>query len=301
MFSEIKNLFGRGAKTHNHLYLSNHPAANEISEAERLVDQFVDIQEEGGIKSRRFSTDNYLKIKEILDRAVLKCPDDSELLYARASLQYYALQGEDGAKDRDNCLKINPGHFDANISKEHGYSWEGIFQLPGFNDKYTSVPNQIRSGIDAGQMTQVVRDHLHAAIALFVSNSQVDLTGCNRIRWDIKWKSTPYGNIAAHYILLDNGKFLEQFIPHLSSTEPNVNDNYWLLRRLVREAYCIIAVFDGESIIRVERYIFPRSLINVLRQLEKHLIAKGPANSMEEIQQAAQWYMENSDISDLKF
>ena len=187
------------------------------------------------------------------------------------------------------------------MRKENGSSWDGVFLLPGFNEESTSVPSSILNEIEIGQQTQVVRDQLKGAITIFVLSSQVNLQGCKKLRWDLRWENTPQGNVAAHYLFMDNGKFLEQFIPHLSGDEPRVNDNYWLLMRLARVSFCIIAVIDGTSIIRSERYIFSQNLTTTLKKMEKDLIKNGPAKSISQVEQAAQWYMQNSDENSLKY
>jgi hypothetical protein len=301
MFEKIKKLFGSTATTNKPLYASNHPAAKEIAETEKLAASVLSIEEEDAIKTRGFNTGDYFTIKEILDSAISKCQDDPDLFYARASLHYFFLQGEDGMKDREHCLSLEPDHFDAKMKRDHFSTWEGVFEMTEFNESSTTVPPAILKGIEVGQQIQVVRDHLFGAIALFMPYSQDYMQGCNRIRWELRWVNTPFGKIAAHYLFLDNGKFQELFIPHLSSDEPKINENYWLLRRLSRESYLIIAFIDGSSVVRCERFLFPRKLAVDLNRMEKDLIKDGPAASMDVIQQAVQWYMQNSDESNLKY
>lgn len=300
MFEKIKGLFS-DKKNIPPLYSSNHIAAKEIAKAEKIAVGISSSQITGVIKTRSFNTDDYLKLKEVLDCAILKCPDDPNLFYARACAHYYALQGEDGMKDRDHCLSLMPDHFDANMKKENFSSWEGVFELSGFSEDSTSIPNSILKGIESGQLTQVIRDHLSGAIVLFIPRSQLNMDGYNKMRWELRWESTPHGKIAAHYIFLDNGKFHEQFIPHLANDDVTIKDNYWILRRFANVSYCIIAIIDGDSIVHNEKFIFPHKLVTTLKLMEKDLIKDGPAVSIEDVQQAAQWYMKNSNENSLKY
>lgn len=303
----FRKLFGLKSKADSEttkqlppIYESSHPAAGEIKEAEAVIAQVIDMKL-GDRMLISFNLEDYLRVKEIMDRAIAKCPNDADLLYARASLHYLAMQGEDGMKDRDHCLTLAPGHFDAGMSKAHFKSWNGVLHFPGWDESSARISDVIARYIEMGQTAQIIRDHLKGAFAVFIQSSQVKMEGCHKMRWDLKWVDTPYGKIAAHYLFLDNGQFVELFIPHLSDAEPKANTNYWILRRLANLSYCFIAIIQGRTVIRNERYIFPPKLVNALKSMEADLIKDGPAASMGHCQKAAQWYMQNSDVSSLKY
>jgi hypothetical protein len=121
------------------------------------------------------------------------------------------------------------------------------------------------------------------------------------MRWEMKWESTPYGNVATHYLFLDNGQFQEFFIPHLTEGAPKINSNYWLLRRLATEQFCFIVINRGSSVVRNERYMFTPKLLNTLSEMGSDLIESNSALSMSQFKIAVQWYMQNSDESSLKY
>jgi hypothetical protein len=289
------------------LYSKDHPAAEEIAEAEKVAAETIDNKVYGGETSTSFGTMtsfnsvDYFRIKTILDRALEKCPSDPDLVYARSSLHYLALQGEDGMKDREKCLSLAPNHFDARMKTDHFNSWDTIFHIPRWDELQTTLPDLMMKHIEMDHMVQVVRDHLKGAIAVVVPESRIKLAGSSRMRWELRWESTPKGKVAAHYLFLDNGQFQEFFIPHLAEEEPKINSNYWLLRRLANERFCFIVINRGRSVIRNERYLFPLALVKTLSRMGSDLAANGPVPSLSQFQMAAQWYMQNSDESSLKY
>jgi hypothetical protein len=239
---------------------------------------------------------------ELFNKAIAKAPNDPDLLYARASLHYFTMQGEDGQKDRNRVLELSPTHFDALMNKEYFKTWDSLFRLPSWQDKKTTLPEFMTRFIEMGHYTQVVRDHLKGAVAIVVpENPNIGLDGCTKIRWDLKWVESPHGKVAAHYLFLNNGKFQEMFIPHLTENEPTINSNFWLLKRLAAEKYCFIVIVRGSKVIWNERYFFPTELLKTLKKLEGDLKTDGAISSMNKFQTAAQWYMNNSDINTLKY
>jgi hypothetical protein len=310
MIQLLKRLFGDNASSRSTqpmpLYSAKHPAADEISEAEKAASEILVsnvISETSGyaITERSINSPEYFHIKSILDNALQKCPDDPELIYARSSLHYWYLQGEDGMKDRENCLSLNPNHFDARMKGAHFKSWETVFHFPQWDEHHKVLPDAIIKSVESGSRLQLVRDHLRGAIALIVPENLISLDGCSKMRWELRWNSTPEGNIAAHYLFLDNGQFGEFFVPHLAEEEPTMNANYWLLRRLANEQYCFIVICRGNTVIRNERYLFPSKLMKTLSKMESDLIKTGPISSLAQSQEAAQWYMKNSDENTLKY
>ncbi|HEY5593050.1 MAG TPA: hypothetical protein VIK55_18800 [Paludibacter sp.] len=284
------------------LYSSKHPAHIEIQEIEELIDKTIEIKIVGDSPLYSSNSDSYLDIVNLFDQAVAKAPEDPDLLYARASLHYFHMQGKDGQVDRNRVLELSPTHFDASMSKEYFKSWDSLLKLPGWNETKTTLPDFIAKHVQLGHLAQLVRDHLRGAIAIVVQeNPNIGLDGCSKIRWDLKWVNTPHGKVAAHYLFLNNGKFQEMFIPHLAEDEPTINGNYWLLKRLAAEKYCFIVIVRGTKVIWNERYFFPSELLKTLKQLEKDLKTDGAISSMTKFQTATQWYMNNSDVSTLKF
>jgi hypothetical protein len=284
------------------VYSPKHPAHVEIQEIEELIDKTVEIKIVGDSPLYSSNSGSYLDILNLFEQAVAKAPDDPDLLYARASLHYFHMQSKDGQDDRDRVLELSPSHFDASMKKEYFNSWDTMMNLPRWDENRTSLPDLMAKHLQLGHSAQIVRDHLRGAIAIVVQeNPNIGLDGCSKIRWDLKWVNTPQGKVAAHYLFLNNGKFQEMFIPHLDGSEPKINSNYWLLKRLVAEKYCFIVIVRGSKVIWNERYFFTTELLKTLKKLEGDLNTDGAISSMNKFQDAAQWYMNNSDVSTLKY
>jgi hypothetical protein len=306
----LKSLFGKPSNENQTksnlgqipLYSSKHPAHDEIQKIEELIDKTIEIKIVGDSPLYSSNSGSYLDILNLLNQAVSKAPSDSDLLYARACLHYFHMQGKEGQDDRDKVLELSPTHFDAFMKKEYFNSWDTLLNLSGWNENKTSLPDLMAKHLQLGHSAQIIRDNLRGAIAIVVQeNPNIVLDGCSKIRWDLKWISTPQGKIAAHYLFLNNGKFQEMFIPHLDGKEPKINSNYWLLKRLGEEKYCFIVIVRGSKVIWNERYYFPSELLKTLKNLGRDLKTDGAISSMSKFQTAAQWYMNNSDVSTLKY
>jgi hypothetical protein len=284
------------------LYSSKHPAFKEILQIEEKSEKTIKFEVTGSSTLTTYNSGDYLQLIELFNQAIAKAPGDPDLLYARSGLHFLALQGEDGQKDRDSVLKISPNHFDAFMNKEHFKTWDSLFQLPCWDEKKTVLTDLMKKHIESEHYAQVVRDHLRGAVAIVVpENPNIGIEGCSKIRWDLKWISTPHGKIAAHYLFLNNGKFQEMFMPHLTGSDPSINSNFWLLKRLVLENYCFIVIVRNSKVIWNERFIFPPVLLKTLSQMGIDLKKDGAISSMDKFQTAAQWYMNNSDVSTLKY
>ena len=284
------------------LYDPSHPAAGQIAKAEQLATSLIE-QGRYGVGSANIQDmgDAYAQIKDPIDRAIELAPTDADLLYARASLHYLFLQGEDGKADRERCLEILPDHFDAVQKGSHFASWITPFHLPPWDVGAKTLPNEIADRTSRGQNFLLVRDHLRPAVAIVCPEDVVSFAGCRHARWDLHWVKTPAGQIAAHYVHLDTKKFAEFFVPHLASGDARVDHGYWQLRRLGTERYCFIVATRGGEVIYNTRYKFPATLCAKLANMAKDLAAGGPCSSAQQSQRAAQWHMDNSDPGILKY
>jgi len=305
----ISNLFGKPPFENQQvtgseqipLYSPDHPAHEEIRKIEELAEKTIKVKVCGNSAMFSHNSEDYFQMVELFDKAVAKVPNDADLLYARASLHYFGMQGKDGQDDRTRVLIMSPSHFDATMCKEHFKSWDSLFRLSAFDQSKTPVSPIITDDIERGRYAQVVRDHLRGAVAIILpENPNINLAG-TKIRWELKWINTPNGNVAAHYIFFSNGKFQEMFIPHLTENEPKINSNYWLLRRLALEKYCLIGIVRGSKVIWSQRFVFSPSQLKTLQQLGADLKKDGPVSSMDKFQTASQWYMNNSDEGALKY
>lgn len=292
-----------GATQKTPTWSKDHPAAKEIAEVEDAASKLIEIKVVGDGAQTITSTNSTACFDLIakLDKALEKSANDPDLIYARASLNYMALQGEDGQKDREKCLALTPDHFDATMKRDHFQSWETIFNLPHWDEAQTALPDLMMKHLEMNHCAQVVRDHLRGAIAIVVPENKVNLAGCSRMRWELKWASTPLGSVATHYLFFDNKTFLELFIPHTSAGAPMISSNYWLLRRLALEKHCFIVITRDRSVVRNERFIFPTTLLQTLDSMSAELKKCGPVSSTPQFQKAAQWYMQNTDESSLKY
>ena len=183
----------------------------------------------------------------------------------------------------------------------HFASWRTAFHLPHWDVNEATLPDQVAERLSVGQNLQLVRDHLRTAVAIVCPEDVVGFEGCAKVRWDLHWVKTPAGHVAAHYVHLDTKKFAEFFLPHLAGGDARLDQGYWQLRRLGQEDYCFVVATKVNKVTWNSRYRFPAALRTKLANMAKDLTANGPVASAQQSHAAAQWHMDNSDPSILKY
>jgi len=155
------------------VYSPKHPAHVEIQEIEELIDKTIEIKIIGDSPLYSSNSGSYLDILNLFNQAVTKASNDPDLLYARASLHYFHMQGKDGQDDRNRVLELSPSHFDASMSKEYFKSWDTMLNLPGWDENKTNLPDLMAKHVQLGHSAQIVRDHLRGAIAIVVQENPI--------------------------------------------------------------------------------------------------------------------------------
>ena len=77
---------------------------------------------------------------------------------------------------------------------------------------------------------------------------------------------------------------------------------YWLIRRFCEIESVFICYVNGNKILYNRRYHFPKTLFPKLKKIKKKLVKMElPSDYDTKFKQAAQWYMNNSNLDDIKW
>jgi len=288
------------------LYSIDHPAYSEIREAEIFARKNIKFISDSCATNTIYAIEDAVSLIGIIDRAIKKAPDDLDLLYAKCSACYIAQLSDQAEEIRLKILNINPDHFDAKVKGNNSKSWEMVFSMPEWDEDIKIIPQAVNDFQELSQLIQIVRDNLRPAIAVVFPAALytgISLVNYNKCRWELMWTNTPFGYIATHYLMLDNGVVQEGVVPHSSEDKATVRAGYWLLRRLADEDYCFIVITYGEKILVNQRYFFPQPLKDKLRKMGEELKKITPLcpGKLDELQKSAQWFTDKYDINMFKY
>jgi hypothetical protein len=280
---------------------SLHPAHAIALEADALADQ----------RDRSNSA-----LVEFVDQALVLAPNDADLLYAKACAvsDSGGFLSEKGAQVMKELRALYPNHIDASLTgKNFAFNrplppqWEGVFYFSAWSQGSRELKGLMESRLIQGQHLQLVRHCLVSSIAVVWGADKAFCDRIRRMRWELRWAKTPYGNVAAHYVVMDWGdgesRRNEAFIPHSISNPPSPRDGYCLLQRLAQLDHCFLVLCDDEeNVLRNEIYEFPAAVKRTLREVKRELDAAGPVYPLDASPGKAQrWYMDNTDVKSIKF
>ncbi len=249
---------------------------------------------------------------ELIEQALRLAPQDTHLLYARAcALDLAAGKTNEAGGNVHRFGNQYPHFFDVAMRKAFKFStplpgdWENLFDLDPWSDKSTDLTSRMQGRLGSSKHLQLVRHCLTPAIAIVFpygkNSSGFDVAELrNKIRFDLRWTKTPYGKVAAIYLIGENNCFKsEGILPSAISNPLSLRDGYFLLRRLSVAGDCFLVIADGEGKARRnENFAFPEPILNRLSAMRRDLEA-GETTSPSSFPQAMKWYMDNTDFDSI--
>ena len=119
------------------------------------------------------------------------------------------------------------------------------------------------------------------------------------------WVETPHGPVFIHYVnlKLQSGEIRRQELmisPY--PIEINQRIGYWLIRRICEVDSIFIGFNDEDNVMYNSRYTFPNALRSTLRSIKSKLNKLSlPDDSETKFVLSAQWYKDNSNLSDIEW
>ena len=282
-----------------------------IDEASRIADEIIKREFVGGkiITTSTVEFGSETPLTKALDRVLELEPDNADFLFAKAEAHYARLDGETGLEYINKTLAVDPDHFDANMLATHYKNWDHLFAYYSWGEKNLTLPDMMFNLLSTrNESAQIIRDRLKLSIAVLVPTTQMQMSHNNIVeaKWIPFWIETPYGPLFAHYCLfkMKSGEIFrsEQCMSVYPITPIHPRTGYWLIHRFCELKDIFICYVDDNKVLFNRRYLFPKSLIPQLAKIKDKLSKiKLPSDHDTLFKQAIQWYMNNSNLDDIKW
>ena len=304
----LKNLFG----SKNKEKVAIDPEVyKRVDEAALIADEIIKREFVGGriITKTTVEFGSETPLTKAIDRVLELEPNNPDFLFAKAEAHYARMDGETGLEFRKKTLEAAPDHFDANMLSTHWENWEHLFSYNGWGEQTVTLPDMMFSLLSTqGESVQIVRDRLKFSITVLVPTTQMQIPHNEIVesKWIPFWIDTPYGPLFVHYCLfrMKSGEIFrsEAFTSVYPITPIHQRTGYWLIRRFCELKDIFICYVDGDKVLFNRRYHFPKSLFPQLAKIKNKLgDMKLPPDHETKFKQAAQWYMNNSNLDDIKW
>jgi hypothetical protein len=245
-------------------------------------------------------------LTKAIDRVLELEPGNPDLLFAKSEAHYARMDGETGLTYLKQALSAFPDHFEASMRERYCQNWDNIFAYYGWSDKVKSVSALMLALQNEGNPMQIVRDGLALTLVALIPVARSQFPDVVDCRWKPVWVDTPHGPVFEHYVMLKlrSGEVRKQemTISPYPVEPPHPRNGNWLIRRACEIDSIFIAFNDGSSVVYNKRYTFSGELKSRLRDIKKRIGQLSlPPNHIAKFREAAQWYMQNSNLDDIKW
>jgi len=306
--SLFKNLFG-SKKSESQDY--DPEISKLVNDASRIADEIINRKFVDGsiITSSTVELGSETPLTKAIDKVLKLEPNNPDFLFAKAEAHYARADGETGMEFRKKTLEVDPNHFDAMMLSNHYQNWDHVFSYNGWWEETNTLPDIMTNLLSTrGESVQIVRDGIKLSIAVLVPTTQMQIS-VNEVadsKWVPLWVDTPHGPIFVHYTIfkMKSGEIFrsESFTSVYPLTPIHQRTGYWLIRRFCELKSVFICYVNGNEILYNKRYEFPKSLIPKLNSIKEKLSKMElPSDHETKFNQAAQWYMNNSNLDDIKW
>jgi hypothetical protein len=231
-----------------------HPARRHLEQVTKIVDQYVEVEVLGDRTALKasFPTDATHQALSTLDAAVALCPDDCDLLVAKACILHASGQFKSAEEMLDVVLGKDPAHFEARTWKNHWQKWKDALRFPKWEERTSSLHPVMAAHLRLGHQVQVVRDGLQKTLAIVcqVEGPPFDNRTTSKVQWVLS--QTPHGPLVAFYLRLvepiGEPSTTEGFLP-IFSPEFIPEEGYSLVQQLAFTPYCFAVCASGSNVL----------------------------------------------------
>ncbi len=304
----LKKLFGN---KHQEQQVYDPEVNKLVDKASHIADEIIDRKFVDGriMTTSTVEMGSETPLTKAIDRVLELEPNNPDFLFAKAEAHYARMDGETGMEFIKKTLEVDPNHFDANMLTNHWENWDHLFSYCGWWEETKILPDMMFNLLSTrGESVQIVRDGLKLSIAVLVPTTQMQIPA-NEIaesKWIPFWIDTPHGPLFVHYSLfkLKSGEIWRS--EGCTSVYPimpiHQRTGYWLIRRIFELESIFVCYVNGNKVLYNRRYNFPKTLFPKLKEIKKKLSnIELPLDYDTKFKQAAQWYMNNSNLDDIKW
>jgi len=284
-----------------------HLARKELDWVAMIVDQSVQVEMAGDRTAMKVSApaDQLAKALSKLERAIALCPDDLDLLVAKACILHISSQFKAAEEVLDLVLSSDQTHFEALTWKKHPETWANAMRFPKWDKKSSSLHPVMAAHLGLGHRVQVVRNGLQKTLAIVAPVQGPPFDGRTQIKMEWVLSETPHGPLIAYYVKIiepqGEPSVMEAFLPGFRPTLNFPTEGYFLVQQLAFTPYCFVVFVSGSDVVLNRRIIFDERAIEKMRDIANRLSATESYLPEEQFQNAMQWHMNNFDSAQLTF
>jgi hypothetical protein len=304
----FKKLFGSNHQEQN---VTDPEVYKLVDKASHIADEIINRVLVGGriMTTSTVEMGSETPLTKAIDRVLELEPNNPDFLFAKAEAHYARMDGETGMEFRKKTLQVDPNHFDANMLTNHYENWDHLFSYCGWREQTITLPDMMFNLLSTrGELVQIVRDGLKLSIAVLVPTTQMQIPADEiaESKWIPLWIDTPHGPLFVHYSLfkLKSGEIFrsEGCTSVYPITPIHQRTGYWLIRRFCELKSIFVCYVNGNEVLYNRRYDFPKTLSAKLIKIKEKLSnIELPPDYDTKFKLSAQWYMNNSNLDDIKW
>lgn len=284
-----------------------HPAHKQLEQAVEILDQYVQVELAGDRTAMKVSAPvgEMEKALSSLNEAVAICPDDMDLLVAKACVLHASAQFKSAEEVIDLVLSKVPDHFEAKLWKSHWETWSDALRFPRWDERLSSLHPVMASHLRLDHRVQIVRDGIQKTLAIVTGIEGPPFDSRTRIKVEWVLSRTPYGPLVAYYpkIIEPSGEpsTMEAFLPIFQPTLFSPMEGYFLIQQLAFTPYCFVVLVSGATVALNRRIVFGQKTVQIIRDMASQLTSTQSYLPKQQLKTAAQWHMHNFDMTRLTF
>jgi len=285
----------------------SHPAHKQLEQTVKIVDQCVQVELAGDLTAMKVSAPvgEMERALSSLDEAIAMCPNDMDLLVAKACVLHAFAQSKSAEEMLDLVLSKVPDHFEAKMWKSHWETWGDALRFPRWDERLESLHPVMVSHLRLDHRVQVVRDGMQKTLAIVTGVQGPPFDSRTQIKIEWVLSKTPYGSLIAYYLKIiepsEEPSTMEAFLPILQPTLFSPMEGYFLVQQLSFTPYCFVVLVSGTTTTLNRRIAFEEKAVQKIRDMASQVTSTQSFLPQQQINSATQWHMNNFDVERLTF
>jgi tetratricopeptide (TPR) repeat protein len=282
-----------------------HPAREQLEQTVKIVDQYVQVMLAGDQTAMKAFVGEMEKALSSLDEAIALCPDDVDLLVAKACVLHASAQFKSAEEMLDLVLSKAPDHFEAKMWKKHWVTWRDALKFPKWDERLSSLHPVMADHLRHDRHVQVVRDGMQKTLAIVTGVQGPPFDNRTQVRVEWVLSQTPYGPLVPYYlrIIEPSGEpsTMEAFLPIYKPSLFSPLEGYFLVQQIAFAPYCFVVLVRGTTATINRRIVFGEKTAKKLRDMVLQLTSTQFYLPQPQVKSAMQWHMNNFDMKRLTF
>ncbi len=304
-------IFGLGSRGETTLVrpLSDpqHPVHKQLQAAAAIIDRCVKVEVLGDQSALHVSGafEELSQALRELDAAIQACPEDLNLMVAKACTLHVSAQFKSAEEILDQVLAKDPGHFEARMWKDHWNSWLHALRFPSWNAQMTSLQPAMTAHLRAGHRVQLVRDGFQKVVAIVAEVQGPPFDPKTRIQTEWMLSETPVGPLVAYYLKLiepaGEPSTMEAFLPVFPPSLFAPMEGCYLAQQLAFCPYAFVVLVNSGRVDLNRKIEWGPRNSKKLSEIQSNVARRSSFLAQADFQRAVQWHMNNFDMSQASF